>query len=1173
MEFSIKHMFIPLKVRSDYSLGQSNIKIDRIVSHCVKEQIPAVGICDVGNLFGALEFSLVCSAHGVQPIVGCIVKIAYADAIGIDAKKQHSNHFISDINRCGDLFLIAKNWAGYRNLMKIVSDSYLLINDKEQPHVTLSHLIAHCEGLIILCGGASSPLGQLFTKNMPEYAAKFTKMLLDSYANHDIFIELTRYNDTGFDQRLLEKQFLDTAYKYDIPVVATNPVHYLAPESHSSCDALLCIIENRYITEDDRNKIHSEHYFKSSEEMRVLFSDLPEAIENTSLIAQKCSLLLEKSDPLLPKFSTDQDEAQLLAQCAHEGLEERISHIIDPIKKGEYLQRLEFELEIINKMRFPGYFLVVSDFIKWSKEQSIPVGPGRGSGAGSLVAWALKITEVDPLRFGLLFERFLNPERVSMPDFDIDFCQLRRDEVIQYVRQKYGSDRVAHIITFGKLQARAVLRDVGRVLQMPYSFVDKICKLIPNNPANPITLQEAINLDLSLQEMREVDAEVNKLLTLSLQLEGCYRHVSTHAAGVVIADRPIVELVPLYKDQNTQMPVVQYSMKYAEAAGLMKFDFLGLKTLTVISQTCNLLKTRSSIVDILNISLDDSKTYDMLTRGQTVGVFQFEGVGMREAIKTLKPDCIEDLIALGSLYRPGPMENIPHYNNRKHGLEEIDYIHPELEDVLKETYGIIVYQEQVIQIAQILAGYTLGEADLLRRAMGKKNKQEMAAQREIFVEKAVARGWGLQQAVDIFDLIDKFASYGFNKSHAAAYAIISYQTAYLKANYPLEFLTASINLEIDDSDKISIFCNEAKKLEIDVLSPCINFSSVYFEIQQHGVGSSVKQESIRFGLGGIKNAGIKILESVIGERNKNGLFRNIFDFVKRCTLLGLNKRLLEALAKSGAFNAIHSNAAQIMANSTMLLCHNDKHKEIKNIRQMTLFEGDTAGKNNTQLHDHKNYNISEVNPWNFSETIAAEYAALGFYLTSHPLHPYLSKLAKKNVVYSDRIEAYAMRKERILNIAGVIVSKKVRSTRGGRGGKYAFIQISDHHGIVDVSVFNEEMLYKYADLFTEGSAVFCRVNVRKDDNGIRIVVDSIEKLEDALKTVQLRVIMHIYDDSVVPIVYDKVKRANGNGVHVQLRIQCADGSEVYFKTPENFRILAEDILLLKNHEFISVKEE
>jgi DNA polymerase-3 subunit alpha len=828
--------YIPLCNHTTYSLCQGAIKIPDLIERAKHFQLPALGISDSQNLFGALEFSLACKKAGIQPILGCELMINFKIV-------EQKNPSALDIQKslCPTT-LIAYNCEGYKNLMFLVSQSFLQRQNSITPHIDFNFLKDKSNGLICLSGATSGIIGKMFLNDQDKLAEKFCDELAQIFEKN-FYIEITRHGTK--EEEVTEDKFLKLATQKNLPIIASNHVYFLKKEMYEAQDILSCIYEGLLLNASDRKKNSPHQYLKDPQEFAELFSDLPEALENSINIARKCQTMAFERPPTLPKFSNEKDfeEKTELKKQAHQGLKIRLASkfILEEIDvtnqaiiEKQYFDRLDYELEVIIKMNFSGYFLIVSDFIKWAKKHEIPVGPGRGSGAGSAVAWSLEITDLDPLRFGLLFERFLNPERVSMPDFDVDFCQLRRDEVINYVQEKYGNDYVAQIITFGKLQARAVLKDVGRVMNMPYSQVDRICKLIPFNAVEAVTLEKAITMDKDLQNAIKEDPQITKLVDISLKLEGLNRHASTHAAGVVIGDRPLHEICALYNDQGSTMPAVGYSMKYAESAGLVKFDFLGLKTLTTIFETVKLIeKTRHKKIDINNIRLDDQQTFKMLASGDSVGVFQIESLGMRSVLRQMRADKIEDIIALISLYRPGPMDNIPTYIRRKHGEEKIEYPHPLLATVLQETYGVIVYQEQVMEIAKILAGYSLGSADLLRRAMGKKIKEEMEQQRAVFVLGAKKNNISENQANEIFDLVDKFAGYGFNKSHAAAYAMISYQTAYLKAHFLPEFLTASINLEIDNTDKINIFLQEAKSHNILVLSPDVNLSEGYFAIEKY----------------------------------------------------------------------------------------------------------------------------------------------------------------------------------------------------------------------------------------------------------------------------------------------------------------------------------------------------
>ncbi|MBC8049576.1 MAG: DNA polymerase III subunit alpha, partial [Chitinophagales bacterium] len=778
--------FIHLRVHSAYSLLEGALPIKALGKLAKADGQPAVALTDRNNLFGALEFSETLGDEGVQPIIGCTLAVSFPSAESRNGALQRLGLQTTGLK--GSLVLLAKDAAGYANLVRLTSKAFLDHAEDGDPHVSLADVFAHHDGLICLTGGPEGVIDRLLKEGRTDAASAIAATLAATFGDR-LYVELQRHGVA--DSRATEAALVDIAYAQGLPLVATNQAFFPKREDFDAHDSLLCISEGRYIAEDDRRRVTPEHYFKSRAEICALFSDLPEALENTVEIARRCAFRPTSRAPILPRFTGEgvdalMAEAQELRRQAAEGLELRLRNgrLATGKTVEDYRARLQFELDVIINMKFPGYFLIVADFIGWAKRQGIPVGPGRGSGAGSVVAWSLSITDLDPLRFGLLFERFLNPERVSMPDFDIDFCQDRRDEVIQYVVDKYGKDRVAQIITFGKLQARAVLRDVGRVLQIPYGQVDRLCKLVPNNPANPVTLAEAIAGEPKLQEARDAEPVVAQLLEIGLKLEGLYRHASTHAAGVVIGDRPLVELVPLYRDPRSEMLVTQYNMKWVEPAGLVKFDFLGLKTLTVLAKAEELIRASGRAIDLAKLELDDEATYELMAKGDTVGVFQLESTGMRESLRKLKPDRFDDIIAMVSLYRPGPMDNIDPYINRKYGLEEPDYLHPLIEPILKETYGIIIYQEQVMQIAQELSGYSLGEADLLRRAMGKKIKAEMDKQQARFVEGAVGKGVDKYKAAYIFELVAKFAGYGFNKSHAAAYALLAYHTGYLKANYP-----------------------------------------------------------------------------------------------------------------------------------------------------------------------------------------------------------------------------------------------------------------------------------------------------------------------------------------------------------------------------------------------------
>ena len=855
--------FVHLRLHSAYSLLEGALTIQKLAALAKADGAPALALTDSNNLFGALEFSEAVAEAGIQPIVGLTLSLSF-----LSEGETNPNGEVSRRVDHGRIALLAKDERGYANLMKLTTDAYQHAFEGGDVIVSTTTLFAHQAGLIVLTGGPDGVIDKALAANNLSFAETALNSLKSVFGDR-LYVELQRHGLA--QERAVEPQLLKLAYDLDLPIVATNEPYFATQEDFEAHDALICIAEGSYVAVDERRRLSPEHYFKTSAQMRALFADLPEALESTVEIARRCAYRPLQRQPILPPFLTGgeastalgETEAAELRRQSEAGLKDRIAQygVAPGFDAAAYAERLAFELDVITGMNYQGYFLIVADFIKWAKAEGIPVGPGRGSGAGSLVAYALTITDLDPIRFGLLFERFLNPERVSMPDFDIDFCQDRRDEVIAYVRERYGAHRVAHIITFGKLQARAVLRDVGRVLQMPYGQVDRLCKLVPMNPANPVTLPQAIAAEPRLQEARDAEPIVAKLLDIGQRLEGLYRHASTHAAGVVIADRPLIDLVPLYRDARAQLPATQFSMKWAEAAGLVKFDFLGLKTLTVIETARKLIARRGIDIDPGKLPLDDPATFELLQKGDTVGVFQLEGQGMRDALRKLKPDRFEDIIAIVALYRPGPMDNIDSYVNRKHGREGIESLHDTIAPILSETYGVIIYQEQVMQIAQVLSGFSLGEADLLRRAMGKKIKKEMAAQKTRFVEGAVGNGVERGRAEYIFELVAKFAGYGFNKSHAAAYALIAYQTAYLKANYPTEFIAASMTLDMANADKLNGFAQEARRLGMRIEPPSVNLSEVGF-IPSDG--------AIRYSLAALKNVGRHAVEHICAEREAKG---------------------------------------------------------------------------------------------------------------------------------------------------------------------------------------------------------------------------------------------------------------------------------------------------------------
>jgi DNA polymerase-3 subunit alpha len=1106
--------FTHLRCHTSFSLAEGAIKIEDFVKLVKRNKMPALAATDTGNLFCSLEFSMECIKAGIQPIIGCILLLDCQDNTPLSS-----------------ILLIAKDEQGYKNLLKLCSKSFIEKYDNQPGHIKLTDLAQYNHGLICLSGGPAGPLGLAILQSnkarAKEYLLKFKDIFGDRF-----YIEIMRH---GMElEEKTESYFLELAYEYDVALVATNDVMFSDRSMYEAHHALTCIASGSYVSDETSNKFTPHHYFKSSLEMKEIFSDLPEAIENTVIIAKRCSVMSESRAPMLPK--TGENEAQELIDQARLGLKQRLLNFEGDSKP--YFDRLEFELGVIGTMDFPGYFLIVSDFIKWSKKNGIPVGPGRGSGAGSVVAWSLYITDLDPIKFGLLFERFLNPERISLPDFDIDFCQHRRDEVIKYVQEKYGEDRVAQIITFGKLQARVVLRDVGRVLQIPYGQIDKIAKLVPFNAVNPVTLAQAIEMEPLIREAAKEDQAIEKLLKIALQLEGLNRHASIHAAGILIAGAPLEEIIPLYKDDKSPMLVSQYSMKYAEAAGLVKFDFLGLKTLTVIDHAVKLIHKNHPDFDINNIPLDDPKVFALLSKGSSTGVFQFESSGMKDALRKMKPDCFGDMIALGALYRPGPMDNIPTYIACKHGISEPDYLHPSLEVVLKETFGVIIYQEQVMQIAQILAGYSLGAADLLRKAMGKKIKAEMDAQRQIFVDGAMKNNISQEQASYIFDLVAKFAGYGFNKAHATAYAMISYQTAYLKANFMLEFLTASLNLEIDDTDKINIFQQEVKSFNIEILPPDVNASQSYFTIENG---------AIRYGIGGLKNIGVHIMEELCLERESGGKFKDIFDFAQRVSNKILHKRSLENLIKSGSFDSIHSNRQELFMAVDLLNNYNSILTREKNSNQIGLFGSNTQAQYKPSL--------PKTIDWGAQEKVIREFEAIGFYLSSHPLDQYKEALEYTSIITSDYLKNEQPLGYTLVDLAGMIISSKAKVSPKGR---YMQAQLSDTFGSIEISFFDNDLLQQAANLFEKNIPLVIKAEVRKDEGGIRATGQAIIPLDEYLNDKILKIELTIIDKAAVVNLKNLLNTKAIGRVEIIIKVASDSGHEVIIDLNQKFALSFQD---------------
>jgi DNA polymerase-3 subunit alpha len=1056
--------FIHLRLHSAFSLLEGAIHPQDLPGLCRQGGMPAVAVTDTNNLFAALEFSVGAAKAGIQPIIGCQLSVAADSAQG-----------------AAPVVLLVQDETGYRNLMALATAVWL-DSGGGPPQVALDRLETHAAGLICLTGGADGLLGQRIAQGRAGDARDLARRLASAFPGR-LYVELQRHPDGSARrtpaQAATEPGLVALAYDLHLPLVATNDVHFATRDQHQAHDALLCIADSTYVDQAaPRRRLTPDHHFKSQDDMAALFADLPEAVANTVEIARRCSFRVPRRDPILPRFA--ENEVEELRAQAREGLDARLAATLPAAPPEDYRARLDFELSVIEKMGFPGYFLIVADFIKWAKAQGIPVGPGRGSGAGSVVAWALTITDLDPIRYGLLFERFLNPERVSMPDFDIDFCMDRREEVIAYVQGRYGRDRVAQIITFGALLSKAAVRDVGRVLQMPYGQVDRLSKLIPVEGVKPVSIDKALATEPRLREEAAREDVVARMLDIAGNLEGLYRNASTHAAGVVIGDRPLVELVPLYQDPRSDMPATQFNMKWVEAAGLVKFDFLGLKTLTVIKNAVDLLAARGVAVDINAIPLDDERTYALYARADTAAVFQVESDGMKSALVMMRPTCIEDIIALVALYRPGPMENIPKFCKVKNGLEPRSTIHPLIDPILDETQGIIVYQEQVMEIARRMAGYSLGGADKLRRAMGKKIREEMEAERPKFVDGALANGVDATLAGEVFDLLQKFADYGFNKSHAAAYALVSYQTAWLKANHPVEFMAAVMNCDIHLTDKLSAYVDEAKKrLKIDILPPCVNRSGATFTVQDG---------RIPYALGALKNIGVDAMRMIEKARAAGGPFASVFDLARRVDLRRIGKRPFEMLARAGALDALDRNRRRLVEGADMLLAWSGAAHDERASAQVSLW-----GEGSSDLPAPR---LPVVDDWSITERLAQEFAAAGFYLSGHPLDDWMPALRRHRVPVLTLVELAERARQgpQTVRIAGTV--GRVQLRKSARGNRFAFVAISDPSGVSEVTVFSDT-LERHRDLLETGRNLVLTVEAEVTGDQVKLLARSVSAVEEA----------------------------------------------------------------------------
>ncbi len=1126
--------FNHLKVHTQYSICEGAIRIDDLADYCKSNKIKSIGLADSYNLCGALEFSEKISKAGTHPIIGTQINLNISDIIG-------------------KVTLYATSEEGYKNLTKLSSSSYLKNNALKEPSCDLKDLIDNNEGLILLTGNSTNFFGKLFYKNKLK---DFNQILnsLKNYFKDRLYIEIQRHNE--FQEKNFENYLLSISKSLQLPLIATQEVFYLEKDMYEAHDALICIGEKSFIDDKNRFKYNNQHYFKSQEELEQIYSDIPEALKNNYNFHLRFNFKPKKSKPILPSIASEESGSpeEELTKLAKLGLENRLENFISKKNKNLsknqikeiYEDRLNHEIDIINSMDYASYFLIVSDYIKWAKKNSIPVGPGRGSGAGSLVAYSLDITDLDPIEFDLIFERFLNPDRISMPDFDIDFCEEKRDQVFEYLKKKYKNG-VAHIITFGKLKARMVLRDVGRVLGLSYGHVDRICKMVPFDPSRPLTLQESIDREPRFKEEVKNNVKVKKLLELSLKLEGLNRNMATHAAGVVIAGDKLAEQFPLYMDysSNLTLPSTQYDMYSSENAGLVKFDLLGLKTLTVIDNTIKRLKLKKIDLDISKINQKDEKVFSMLSTGETTGLFQLESAGMREAIKQMKPNKFDDIIALVALYRPGPMSNIPIYNDCKNGIKEPDYIHPTLKEILTPTYGIIIYQEQVMQIAQTLAGFTAGEADILRRAMGKKKKAELDKQKERFINGALKNGIAKDVANFVFTKIEPFAQYGFNKSHAAAYALIAYQTAYLKTYHKEDFIAATMSTELTNTSKLREFVEELKKLKIEIVKPSINKCFSDFR--------AIKGKLV-YGLGAIKNVGYEAISNIINEREKNGSFKSLVDFVNRVKIKDVNKLQLEGLVKAGVFDEFDKDRGKIFNSIPKIIQQIKNINDDKDNHQANLFADDNDSRTE--------FEFLQSTSWKQKELLSEEFKAVGFYLTNHPLNEYDDIFNQLNI--TSYYEFYKKENNEGL-VAGTIMS--IQEKKSAKGTPYAIVKFTDKQAEFELFLFAEILVANREKLKESESFVLTlqKDKITGENVKKRINVKKILSLDEVINKPYSKVTIELKNDFNLNEIKDLLSKKGETEINLIIK---DSNKQAHYSLQENRKFDINHFKTLKGKKYV-----